>query len=90
MKCNVERPSSSSEDEEEVKARMEHQKQELIKNRQKLAGGMSRSAHPSSMIKMRGPGLVSEKQGYESDGNIRQVDQFNSTSTSSTVPKKKM
>jgi hypothetical protein len=80
--------SSSSEDEAEVKARMEHQKHELMKNRHKMAGGMSRSAHPSSLLKSRGA-VISDKYGYESDGNVRQVDILNSTSASSTVPKKK-
>lgn len=72
-KSNVEKASSSSEDEAETKARMEHQKHEIAKNRHKMNGGLSRSAHPSSMIKSKVSAVAqpNDKQGYESDGGVR-------------------
>jgi len=80
------RETSSSEDEAEAKARLEHEKQEIMQNR-RLMGGIRRSAYPSSNSKG-----ASGKYCYDSDtnGTSKQgLDRMNSTTTSSTIPRLK-
>ena len=80
------RETSSSEDEAEAKARLEHEKQEIMQNR-RLMGGIRRSAYPSS----NGKG-ASGKYCYDSDtnGTSKQgLDRMNSTTASSTIPRLK-